>query len=161
MARLLPIGSMPLFIIPFPAFDPVLVRFGPVAIRWYALAYIVGILAGWLYARRLIRNEKYWGGPAPMTVVDFDDFVLWVTLGIILGGRLGYVLFYNPSYFAAYPAEIVQLWKGGMSRLSLSVARRCDLRGRTDRAVPRPHRQFHQWRAVGAPERRSLGRGIP
>ena len=106
---------MPLFVIPFPAFDPVLVRFGPLAIRWYALAYIVGILAGWLYARRLVRSEKYWGGPAPMSVVDFDDFVLWVTLGIILGGRIGYVLFYNPSYFAAYPAEIVQLWKGGMS----------------------------------------------
>jgi phosphatidylglycerol:prolipoprotein diacylglycerol transferase len=110
-----PQSPMPLFVIPFPAFDPVLVRFGPLAIRWYALAYIVGILAGWVYARRLIRNEKYWGGPAPMTVVDFDDFVLWVTLGIILGGRLGYVLFYNASYFAAYPAEIVQLWKGGMS----------------------------------------------
>jgi phosphatidylglycerol:prolipoprotein diacylglycerol transferase len=94
---------MPLFVIPFPAFDPVLVRFGPVAIRWYALAYIVGILAGWFYARRLIRSEKYWGGPAPMTVLDFDDFVLWVTLGIILGGRLGYVLFYNASYFAVVP----------------------------------------------------------
>jgi phosphatidylglycerol:prolipoprotein diacylglycerol transferase len=104
-----------LYVIPFPAFDPVLVRFGPLAIRWYALAYIVGILAGWLYARRIIRTEKHWGGPAPMTVEDFDDFVLWVTLGIILGGRIGYVLFYNPSYFAAYPAEIVQLWKGGMS----------------------------------------------
>jgi len=106
---------MPLFVIPFPAFDPVLVRFGPLAIRWYALAYIVGILAGWLYARRIIRTEKYWGGPAPMTVMDFDDFVLWVTLGIILGGRIGYVLFYNAPYFAAHPAEIVQLWKGGMS----------------------------------------------
>jgi phosphatidylglycerol---prolipoprotein diacylglyceryl transferase len=106
---------MPLFVIPFPAFDPVLVRLGPLAIRWYALAYIAGILAGWLYARRIIRSDKYWGGPAPMTVLDFDDFVLWVTLGIILGGRIGYVLFYNASYFATHPAEIVQLWKGGMS----------------------------------------------
>jgi phosphatidylglycerol:prolipoprotein diacylglycerol transferase len=106
---------MPLFVIPFPAFDPVLVHLGPLAIRWYALAYIAGILAGWLYARRIIRSDKYWGGPAPMTVLDFDDFVLWVTLGIILGGRIGYVLFYNASYFAAHPAEIVQLWKGGMS----------------------------------------------
>jgi phosphatidylglycerol:prolipoprotein diacylglycerol transferase len=104
-----------LYVLPFPAFDPILVRFGPVAIRWYALAYIVGILAGWLYARRIIRTEKYWGGAAPMTVVDFDDFVLWVTLGIILGGRIGYVLFYNLPYFITYPAEIVQLWKGGMS----------------------------------------------
>src|SRR5215472_12250312 len=104
-----------LYAIPFPAFDPVLVHFGPVAIRWYALAYIAGILAGWLYARALIRNLTYWGGAAPMTVVDFDDFVLWVTLGIILGGRIGYVLFYNLPYFIANPTEIVQLWKGGMS----------------------------------------------
>jgi phosphatidylglycerol---prolipoprotein diacylglyceryl transferase len=106
---------MPFFAIPFPAFDPVLISIGPVAIRWYALAYIFGILLGWLYARAIIRSETLWGGPAPLAVTDFDDFVLWVTLGTILGGRLGYVLFYNPAYFAAHPAEIVQLWKGGMS----------------------------------------------
>jgi phosphatidylglycerol:prolipoprotein diacylglycerol transferase len=106
---------MPALSLPFPAFDPVLVQIGPLAIRWYALAYIVGILGGWVYARAIIRAERLWGGPAPLTVVDFDDFILWVTLGIILGGRLGYVLFYNPAYFAANPAEIVQLWKGGMS----------------------------------------------
>src|SRR3954454_16611739 len=106
---------MPLYAIPFPAFDPVLVSFGPIAIRWYALAYIVGILLGWLYARTVIRSEKLWGGPAPLTVTDYDDFVLWVTLGIILGGRLGYVLFYNPSYFATHPLESLQLWNGGMS----------------------------------------------
>jgi phosphatidylglycerol---prolipoprotein diacylglyceryl transferase len=105
----------PLFVLPFPAFDPVIVSIGPFAIRWYALAYILGILLGWLYARALIRNEKLWGGPAPLTPLDFDDFVLWVTLGIILGGRIGYVLFYNPAFFAEHPAEIVQLWKGGMS----------------------------------------------
>ncbi len=106
---------MPLFVIPFPAFDPVLVHLGPFAIRWYALAYIVGILLGWVYARALIRSSRLWGGPAPMTLVDFDDFVLWVTLGIILGGRTGYVLFYNLPHFAAHPIEIVQLWNGGMS----------------------------------------------
>ena len=106
---------MPLFIIPFPAFNPVLVHFGPFAIRWYALAYITGILGGWFYARAIIRNGKLWGGTAPLSTVDFDDFVLWVTVGIILGGRIGYVLFYNPGYFASHPAEIVQLWKGGMS----------------------------------------------
>src|SRR6187200_3400508 len=100
---------MSLFVLPFPAIDPVLIQVGPLAIRWYALAYIFGILLGWLYARALIRNEKLWGGPAPMTVVDFDDFVLWVTLGIILGGRFGYVLFYNPAHFAANPLEIFQL----------------------------------------------------
>jgi phosphatidylglycerol---prolipoprotein diacylglyceryl transferase len=106
---------MPLFVIPFPAFDPVLVSFGPFVIRWYALAYIVGILLGWFYARTLIRAETLWGGSAPLTVADFDDFVLWVTLGIILGGRVGYVLFYNPAYFATHPLEIPQLWNGGMS----------------------------------------------
>jgi phosphatidylglycerol---prolipoprotein diacylglyceryl transferase len=106
---------MPLYVIPFPAFDPVLISFGPIAVRWYALAYIVGILLGWLYARAIIRRNELWGSPPPMTVADYDDFVLWVTLGIIAGGRLGYVLFYNPSYFVAHPVEILQLWKGGMS----------------------------------------------
>jgi phosphatidylglycerol---prolipoprotein diacylglyceryl transferase len=106
---------MPLLAIPFPSFDPVLISFGPFAIRWYALAYIVGILGGWLYARALVRSPTPWGGPAPLTVTDYDDFVLWVTLGIILGGRTGYVLFYNPGYFIEHPAEVVQLWKGGMS----------------------------------------------
>ncbi|MBM3528305.1 MAG: prolipoprotein diacylglyceryl transferase [Alphaproteobacteria bacterium] len=106
---------MPFSVLKFPAFDPVLVSIGPFAIRWYALAYIVGILLGWLYARAIIRSERLWGGPAPLTVTDFDDYVLWVTLGIILGGRLGYVLFYNPAHFAANPADIVKLWTGGMS----------------------------------------------
>src|SRR5674536_280286 len=95
----------------------VLVHLGPFAIRWYALAYIAGILLGWVYARALIRSPRLWGGNAsknlaPMTLLDFDDFVLWVTLGIILGGRTGYVLFYNLPHFAAHPIEIVQLWSG-------------------------------------------------
>jgi phosphatidylglycerol:prolipoprotein diacylglycerol transferase len=106
---------MPFLVLQFPKFDPVLVTIGPFAIRWYALAYIVGILLGWVYARAVIRAERLWAGPAPMTVMDFDDFILWVTLGIILGGRAGYVLFYNPAHFAAHPLEIVQLWHGGMS----------------------------------------------
>jgi len=106
---------MPFLFLQFPAFDPVLVSIGPFQIRWYALAYIAGILLGWLYARALIRNERLWGGPAPLTLVEFDDFVLWVTLGIILGGRTGYVLFYNPTHFLEHPIEAAQLWKGGMS----------------------------------------------
>jgi phosphatidylglycerol:prolipoprotein diacylglycerol transferase len=106
---------MPVSALPFPNFDPVLISIGPLAIRWYALAYIVGILLGWLYARILIRKEALWGGRAPLTVGNFDDFIVWITLGIILGGRLGYVLFYNPAYFAANPLEIVQVWGGGMS----------------------------------------------
>jgi phosphatidylglycerol:prolipoprotein diacylglycerol transferase len=106
---------MPLYVIPFPAFDPVLFRLGPIAVRWYALAYIVGILLGWLYARTIIKHEGLWGGSPAITTADYDDFILWVTLGIILGGRLGYVLFYNPGYFAAHPLEAFELWKGGMS----------------------------------------------
>jgi len=106
---------MPLLVLPFPHFDPVLVQIGPFALRWYALAYITGILLGWLYGRAIIRSERLWGGPAPLTVTDFDDFLLWVTLGVILGGRIGYMLFYNPAHFAAHPADIIQLWKGGMS----------------------------------------------
>ena len=106
---------MPFLILPFPDFDPVLVQIGPFAIRWYALAYICGILLGWVYAKAILRWPHAWGGPAPIATTDFDDFVLWVTLGVILGGRIGYVLFYNPAHFAAHPTEIVQLLKGGMS----------------------------------------------
>ena len=106
---------MPPLTIQFPNFDPVLIQIGPFAIRWYALAYIGGILAGWLYARAIIRNEKAWGGTAPMTAADLDDFIVWITLGIILGGRIGYVAFYNPSYFVAHPLEALEVWKGGMS----------------------------------------------
>jgi phosphatidylglycerol---prolipoprotein diacylglyceryl transferase len=102
-------------VLPFPAINPVLISIGPLAVRWYALAYIVGIIAGWFYARAIIASERLWGGPAPLTVIDFDDFVIWITLGIILGGRIGYVLFYNLPHFAAHPIEILQLWNGGMS----------------------------------------------
>ena len=102
-------------VIPFPAINPVLISVGPFAVRWYALAYIVGIIGGWFYARAIISSQKLWCGPAPLSVTDFDDFVIWITLGIILGGRLGYVLFYNLAHFAADPLEIVQLWNGGMS----------------------------------------------
>ncbi len=101
--------------IPFPAFNPIAVSIGPFAIRWYALAYIGGILLGWVYARGILKSERAWGGPAPISLADFDDFVLWVTLGIILGGRTGYVLFYNLPFFATHPIEIFYLWQGGMS----------------------------------------------
>jgi phosphatidylglycerol:prolipoprotein diacylglycerol transferase len=107
---------MPLFAIPFPAIDPVLVEVGPFAIRWYALSYIVGIFIGWWYSKRLVRNTALWGpaGP-PMKPADIDDFVVWATLGIVLGGRIGYVLFYDLPVFAANPLEIFALWHGGMS----------------------------------------------
>ena len=106
---------MPFLTITFPAIDPVAISIGPLAIRWYALAYISGIVIGWIYARALIRNEKLWDGPAPIAPVQLDDFILWVTIGIILGGRTGYVLFYNPAFFIEHPAAILKLWEGGMS----------------------------------------------
>jgi len=102
-------------VLPYPAINPVLIHLGPLAVRWYALAYIVGILAGWAYARTIIASKRLWDGPAPLTAVDFDDFVIWITLGIILGGRIGYVLFYNLPLFAAHPVQIFELWNGGMS----------------------------------------------
>lgn len=96
--------------IAFPAIDPVAVEIGPVAIRWYALSYVVGILLGWAYMARVVRLP-----PRVMTRAEVDDFVVWVTLGVILGGRLGYVFFYNPAYFVDNPLEILAMWQGGMS----------------------------------------------
>ena len=98
------------FAIPFPAIDPVLIEIGPFAIRWYALAYIAGLLLGWRYILGL--SAQLPGGPDAHAI---DDLIVWLTLGIILGGRLGYVLFYKPDYYLANPLEIVQVWRGGMS----------------------------------------------
>ncbi len=106
---------MPFLTIAFPVFDPIAIAIGPIAIRWYALAYIGGIVLGWIYARALIKNDGLWDGPAPITPLQLDDFILWVTVGIIVGGRTGYVLFYNLPFFIQHPAEIFELWKGGMS----------------------------------------------
>ena len=101
---------------PFPDFDPVLVHIGPIAIRWYALAYIAGILLGWRYAVRLVRSARLWAwrGP-PATPEQIDDLILWVTLGIIVGGRLGDVIFYRPAMIWRDPLEILKTWHGGMS----------------------------------------------
>lgn len=99
----------------FPNIDPILIQIGPVAIRWYSLGYIVGIVIGWVLARRMVQNERLWGGPAPIKPVDIDDFLLWATIGIIVGGRLGYVLFYDLGVFIAEPARILTIWQGGLS----------------------------------------------
>jgi phosphatidylglycerol:prolipoprotein diacylglycerol transferase len=106
---------MPFLAIDFPKINPVAVSIGPFDIRWYALAYISGIVIGWIYARALIKSEKLWNGPAPIAPVQLDDFILWVTIGIILGGRTGYVLFYNLPLFIQNPLAIFKLWEGGMS----------------------------------------------
>lgn len=94
----------------FPAIDPVAISIGPLAIRWYALAYITGLLLGWWYCRWLAGRS-----PHGISRAAIDDLLLWVTLGVILGGRLGYVLFYKPGYYLANPLEIFVVWQGGMS----------------------------------------------
>lgn len=100
----------------FPDFDPVLFQIGPLAIRWYALAYVAGILLGWRYAILLSRNLKLWGGRQPtLNAAQIDDLILWVTLGVIVGGRLGYVLFYFPSMLWEEPLNVFKVWEGGMS----------------------------------------------
>ncbi len=107
---------MPLLALPFPAIDPVLIEIGPFAIRWYALAYIAGIFFAWWYGRRLASTPRLWGPDgAPMTTGDLDDFVVWSAIGIVLGGRLGFVLFYDLPYYLQNPADILAVWNGGMS----------------------------------------------
>jgi len=101
---------MPLFAIPFPAIDPVAVAIGPFVVRWYALAYIVGLLLGWRYCLVLAHRP-----PRLVERRDIDDFLVWATLGVVLGGRIGYVLFYQPGYYLQHPIEALYLWHGGMS----------------------------------------------
>ena len=108
----------------FPEFDPVIFSIGPVAIRWYALAYVAGILLGWRYAAMLARRESLWlPQKPPVSLPQIDDLVLWITLGVIGGGRLGYALFYKPAMFGQIftgdslgeRLELLQVWTGGMS----------------------------------------------
>ncbi len=101
---------------PFPHFNPVLLQIGPLAIRWYALAYIAGILLGWRYCLMLIRDQRLWAPrQAPANQTQIDDLVVWVTLGVILGGRIGYVLFYGQGQFSGDWLEVFKIWHGGMS----------------------------------------------
>ncbi|MDQ6436693.1 prolipoprotein diacylglyceryl transferase [Mesorhizobium sp. LHD-90] len=107
---------LPLAALPFPNIDPVIVQVGPLAIHWYGLAYIVGILFGWWYAKRLVSDERLWtGGQRPMRPEDIDDFLVWAAIGIVLGGRLGYVLFYDFARYLQNPLDIFAVWQGGMS----------------------------------------------
>jgi phosphatidylglycerol---prolipoprotein diacylglyceryl transferase len=110
-------------VIPYPKMDPVIVKLGPVAIRWYALSYIAGIILGWRYIVSLLRKTRLWQDAPdkkpPLTETDMDDVVLWATLGIVLGGRIGYILFYGLVYQADYylsnPLNMLKIWEGGMS----------------------------------------------
>lgn len=116
----------------FPNFDPVALSLGPLVIRWYALAYVVGLILGWRYVAALATRHS---GIA--TRQEIDDLLMWATLGVLLGGRTGYVLFYNLPYFAANPIEIFALWQGGMSfhgglaGVLIAIAVFCRVRGRS------------------------------
>ncbi|WID97930.1 prolipoprotein diacylglyceryl transferase [Bosea vestrisii] len=106
---------MPVFAIPFPVIDPVALQLGPLSIKWYGLAYVAGLLGGWWYARRLASAERLWGGRTRPDPDSLDDFLLFAALGVVIGGRLGFVLFYNLGEYLANPLEIFAVWKGGMS----------------------------------------------
>lgn len=95
----------------FPNIDPIAIQLGPLAIRWYSLAYLGGIILGWWCVRSLHANKPIAG----LTKDILDDMVVWTACGIVFGGRLGYVLFYKPSYYLAHPLESFHLWEGGMS----------------------------------------------
>lgn len=120
----------------YPNIDPVLVHLGPLAIRWYALAYIAGLLLGWWLILKMLAQKTLWAGPPfagkpPATADEIGDLVVWATLGVILGGRLGWVIFYGtilcsvsphsgycqglPMAFVTDPVRIVAAWEGGMS----------------------------------------------
>jgi phosphatidylglycerol:prolipoprotein diacylglycerol transferase len=107
---------MTLLAIPFPNFDPVALSIGPIAIKWYGLSYLAGLVLGWAYIRRLLSTPSLWrGGAAPFSLDTVDDLLLYITLGVVLGGRLGYVFLYEPSAYVAAPLDILAVWKGGMS----------------------------------------------
>src|SRR3712207_1029254 len=99
----------------FPLIDPIAISIGPFAIRWYALAYVAGLLGGWFYAKRLAARAGLWGGLKQPKPIDVDDLIVWVALGVVLGGRIGYVLFYNLGSYLSQPLEILAVWRGGMS----------------------------------------------
>ncbi len=94
----------------FPNFDPVAIRLGPLAIHWYGLMYLMGFGSAWLLGRWRISHGK-----TRLSLKDLEDIIFYGVLGVIAGGRLGYVIFYKPSYYAAHPQEIFYLWEGGMS----------------------------------------------
>jgi phosphatidylglycerol:prolipoprotein diacylglycerol transferase len=103
-----------MFVVPYPAIDPVLISVGPFAVRWYALAYIVALIVGWRYCTQLARRWAMRGTPVASDK-DIDDFLVWATIGVVLGGRIGYVLFYNFGYYLHNPGQALELWHGGMS----------------------------------------------
>ncbi|MGR9157708.1 prolipoprotein diacylglyceryl transferase [Rhizobium leguminosarum] len=112
----MPIAADLLAIMPFPDIDPIAFSIGPLAIHWYGLAYVAGILLGWAYARRLTANESLWpGNVSPLSRTQLDDFIVWAALGVVLGGRLGYIFFYDLPAVLRSPIRALEIWNGGMS----------------------------------------------
>lgn len=100
----------------FPNIDPVAFSAGPLSIKWYGLSYMAGLILGWLYVRHLLSAPHLWkDNKAPFGLERVDDLLLYITLAVILGGRLGQVLLYEPGYYFANPVEILKTWRGGMS----------------------------------------------
>ncbi len=107
---------LPLAALPFPQIDPVIISIGPIAIHWYGLGYVVGILFAWWYTKRLVAKPGLWAhGKPAMTARDLDDFLIWAAVGVVLGGRLGYILFYDLARYIANPLDMLAVWQGGMS----------------------------------------------
>lgn len=107
---------MPFLVIPFPMIDPVAINIGPLPLRWYALAYIGGFLLGWVYLRAISGRDAYWRAVQPRpSLTGIDDLLVYVAFGVIIGGRLGHVLIYDPGFYFSHPLEILQTWKGGMA----------------------------------------------
>jgi phosphatidylglycerol:prolipoprotein diacylglycerol transferase len=107
---------LPVSALAFPNIDPVIFSVGPLAVHWYGLGYVVGIMFAWWYGKKLLRNHRLWANnQPPMQPEALDDFVIWAALGVVLGGRIGYVLFYNFSYYLSNPLAIPAVWDGGMS----------------------------------------------
>jgi phosphatidylglycerol:prolipoprotein diacylglycerol transferase len=102
-------------VIAYPVIDPILGHVGPFPIRWYALAFIAGLVLGWAYMRMLVSRESLWRGLPRPTRGSLDDLLVYVAIGVVFGGRLGYALFYNFDFYRVHPAEMFALWEGGMS----------------------------------------------
>lgn len=102
--------------IPFPEIDPVALSLGPFEVKWYGLSYMAGLLLGWFYIRRLLSTPRIWAGDTPPFERDrSDDLLMFITAGVIVGGRLGFVLLYEPGYYLQHPLEILAIWQGGMA----------------------------------------------
>lgn len=105
--------------IPFPNIDPAIFTLSlgdfSFSLRWYALAYIVGLVLGWRYVAWMMKRPALWRGEPPMAPAEAEELLTWMVVGVILGGRLGFVLFYQPGYYLANPAQIPAIWNGGMS----------------------------------------------